>query len=166
MAEPPSKFVADAMLGSVARKLRIFGFDTLYFDEGSDDSLLAIAKRERRVLLTSDKQLFTRTQSAGFRALLVEGRTDRARLLSIQRQGGPGMSLRLGGGLQSRCAVCNGGLEQIGKRDAPAQEIPPKVLVRHRLFYRCAACSRLYWHGKHWVRLRRLSYSLKTKDFS
>ncbi len=30
------RFVADAMLGSLARKLRIFGFDTLYFREGPD----------------------------------------------------------------------------------------------------------------------------------
>jgi len=161
---PAPKFVADAMLGSLARKLRIFGFDTLYFKEGSDTALEALAKRERRVVLTSDKELFRRARSRQVRVILVEGKTDGARLLSVARQAGlqPG-SLR---GMTSRCAICNGELEAIGRKDAAASEIPPKVLSRHRLFFRCTSCSRLYWRGKHWERLRRLSSSLKTKDLT
>ncbi len=53
MGRPP-RFVADAMLGSLARKLRIFGFDTLYFKDGGDSELLKLAKSEGRILLTSD----------------------------------------------------------------------------------------------------------------
>jgi uncharacterized protein with PIN domain len=156
----PPRFVADAMLGSLARKLRIFGFDTLYFGEGGDPELEALAKKERRVILTSDKRLFTRSEGKGLGAILVEGTNDRARLRSIARQSGPGMTLRLGGGRPSRCAVCNGELVVIGKRDAASTDIPSKVLARHRLFYTCNSCSRFYWRGKHWERLRRLSYSL------
>jgi len=158
------RFVADAMLGSLARKLRIFGFDTLYFKEGNDADLETLAERERRAILTSDKPLFAHSHRKGIRALLVEGTTDRARLLSVVRQAEPGMELRLGRGRASRCAVCNGELEVIAKREAATAKIPARVLARHRLFYRCISCSRCYWRGKHWERLRRLSYSLKTKD--
>jgi uncharacterized protein len=161
-----TRFIADAMLGSLARKLRIFGFDTLYFEEGSDDALMAIAKREKRVILTADKTLFGRAQRIGFPAYLVEGATDRARLLSVQRQAGPVMAFRVGKGQVSRCAVCNGELEAIDKCEAAEEMVPGKVLARHRLFYRCTSCSRLYWHGGHWGRVRRLSYSLKTKDLT
>ncbi len=156
------------MLGSLARKLRIFGFDTLYFSEGGDAELQALARRERRVILTSDKGLFANSESRGLRAIFVEGKTDRERLRSIITRAGPGATLRLGGRSASRCAVCNGELKVMGRRVAAASdvEIPPKVLARHRLFYVCSSCSRCYWRGKHWERLRRLSYSLKTKDLT
>jgi len=164
--KPPPRFIADAMLGTVARKLRIFGFDTVYFSEGGDLELEALAKKERRIVLTSDRPLFARSESVGFRAILVDGKTDKARLRSIMRQAGPGMVLRVGGGRASRCAVCNGELEAIGRLGAAEAKIPPKVIARHRLFYRCRSCSRYFWRGRHWERLRRLSYSLKTKDLT
>jgi len=165
MKSPP-KFIADAMLGTVARKLRIFGFDTVYFSEGGDPELEALARKEGRVILTSDRRLLAHSEGRGLQAILVEGKTDGARLRSVARQAGPGMTLRLGGGRASRCAVCNGELELIGRREAVASKIPPKVLARHRLFYVCRSCSRYYWRGKHWDRLRRLSYSLNAKDLT
>jgi uncharacterized protein len=160
------RFVADAMLGSLARKLRIFGFDTAYFAEGGDLELEALARREKRVILTSDRGLFAHTAGRGIAAILVQGRTDGARLRAVAKQLGPGTAMRLGGGRASRCAVCNGELERIGRKEAAARNVPPKVLARHRLFYRCGSCSRCYWRGKHWARLRRLSYSLDAKDLT
>ena len=165
-AKRPPRFVADAMLGSLARKLRIFGFDTAYFSEGGDAELEALGRREGRVILTSDRRLFAHSGGSGTRAVLVEGKTDGARLRSVARQAGRGVRLRLGGGRPSRCAVCNGELELIGKREAAASKIPPKVVARHRLFFVCKSCSRRYWRGRHWDRLRRLSYSLDTKDLT
>ena len=162
----PPKFIADAMLGSLARKMRIFGFDTLYFVGGGDAELEDLARVGKRVILTSDRPLFKHAQGRGLRVFLVEGKTDRARLLSVQKQTGLGIALGMGKGRESRCAVCNSELEVIEKRDDAANAIPPKVIGRHRLFYRCPSCSRLYWRGKHWARLRRLSYSLKTKDLT
>jgi uncharacterized protein len=162
MPHPP-KFLADAMLGSLARKLRIFGFDTAYFKEGEDAELEAEARRERRVILTSDKLLFAHARAKGLRAVLVAGRSDRARLLSVQAQVGPGHGFPIGAAMGSRCAACNGELMRIGKKGAAAADLPPKVVARHRLFYRCTSCSRLYWRGGHWGRLRRLSSSLRTK---
>jgi uncharacterized protein len=50
-------FLADAMLGSVARKLRIFGFDTLYIKHTHDDEILKIAIEDNRAILTCEKEL-------------------------------------------------------------------------------------------------------------
>src|SRR5580704_8121918 len=85
------RFIADAMQGTLARKLRIFGFDTLYFREGADSDLEKIARHEGRIILTSDKALYQHSRTRGVRAILVEGRTDRARLISISRQGEQGV---------------------------------------------------------------------------
>jgi uncharacterized protein len=163
--ERRQRFVADAMLGSLARKLRIFGFDTEYFREGGDDALRALARREGRTILTSDKALFELSRREGLGAYLIEGRTDRERLLSVRGQA-HGLSFRIGKGGASRCAMCNGELELLRRREAAALPVPPKALARHRLFYRCTVCSGLYWHGRHWERLRRLSYSVRAKDLT
>src|SRR6185437_14447077 len=80
----PTRFVVDAMLGSFARKLRIFGFDALYFGSGPDAELLQVAKADRRIILTSDRMLW---EDAIARkrvpAFLVQGKNDRARLVSL-----------------------------------------------------------------------------------
>ena len=160
------RFVADAMLGSLARKLRIFGYDTLYFKAGEDAELEGLAKSEGRTLLTSDRLLYAHSRRKGVGAFLLEGSTDRARLLSVMRQAGPSMHVRQGGGRSSRCAICNGELAVISKKDAAVALVPSKVIARHRLFYECGSCSRCYWHGGHWERLRRLARSLETKDLT
>ena len=157
------KFIADAMLGSLARKLRIFGFDTVYFKEGRDITLQNIAKSDRRIILTSDEALCASSQRDGLPAILVRGRTDQQRLSAVVQQAGPDFVLRMRDPSLSRCAVCNGELEKIDKADAAEMGVPPKVLTRHRLFYRCSSCSRMYWRGRHWQRLWRLARSLKTK---
>jgi uncharacterized protein len=162
MPRPP-KLVADAMLGSLARKLRIFGFDTAYFKEGGDAKLETQARKEGRLIITSDKSLFEHSRANGLQAVLVAGRTDRARLLSVLTQAGPDMTSHLGKRPASRCAVCNGELKVLAKKEAAKTKIPAKVLARHRLFYKCKSCSRFYWRGRHWERLRRLSSMLKTK---
>lgn len=143
------------MLGSLARKLRIFGFDTVYF-KGNDRELERLAKDEARVILTCDRALVGHASRLGVKAILVEGRTDRARLASVGRKVG---FHRSG---PSRCAVCNGDLEVVSKAEA-SSTVPPRVAARHRVFFRCPECGRLYWKGGHWSRLRRLSRAL-TKD--
>src|SRR5208283_689191 len=48
------RFVADVMLGSLARWLRILGFDTIYFRVIDDNELIKIALQQERILLTRD----------------------------------------------------------------------------------------------------------------
>jgi len=55
------RFLADAMLGRLARWLRILGYDVEYFP-GEDDELVHQARREGRILLTRDTRLVRRHQ--------------------------------------------------------------------------------------------------------
>ena len=48
------RFIADVMLGSLARWLRILGFDTIYFRAIDDNELIKIARQQERTLLTRD----------------------------------------------------------------------------------------------------------------
>src|SRR5919198_6027169 len=99
-AEP--RFVADVMLGKLARWLRALGYDTLCFRDAPDARLLGIALRERRQLLTRDAALALRAGELG--RLVRAGDLD-AQLREVVTACG----LEAGGAL-SRCLECNGPL--------------------------------------------------------
>ena len=48
------------MLGKIAKKLRMFGFDTLYFADTDDNAIINICLDEKRVFLTKDRELYKR----------------------------------------------------------------------------------------------------------
>jgi uncharacterized protein with PIN domain len=76
------KFVVDSMHGTLARKLRIFGFDTVH-DQLSDDTLLEIGRRERRVIVTSDRDLHRTAQKNGLNSVLLECENDEDRIFTL-----------------------------------------------------------------------------------
>ncbi len=152
-----TRFVADAMLGSLARKLRIFGFDTSYYHLGEDAGLVKLAKTEGRIVLTADRSLAAAAEKKGVRCFLLTGSTDSGRLRQISaqaREAGAGLSKG-----PSRCAVCNGALARVSGE--ARREFPAGVEERHRLLYRCGDCGRRYWRGAHWKKLRRLAAVLQ-----
>src|SRR4051812_25109978 len=50
-------FLADAHLGGLARFLRMLGFDTLYENGISDEAIRRLAREEKRIVLTRDREL-------------------------------------------------------------------------------------------------------------
>lgn len=64
-------FMADAMLGKIARKLRMFGFDTIYDPNIDDIDILASAKCKGRIVLTSDRLLFNKCKKNGVDTILI-----------------------------------------------------------------------------------------------
>jgi uncharacterized protein with PIN domain len=141
------------MLGSLARKLRMFGFDTTYEKMGSDKDLLRKARQQDRVLLTSDRSLAMVGTARAIAVILVEGDDDKSRISSLLATArNKGIELARG---ESRCAACNGGLLRATKPNLNGR-VPDAVLRRHRLYFVCETCDKIYWKGSHWKRLRSL----------
>jgi uncharacterized protein with PIN domain len=70
-AEPP-RFLADAMLGALARWLRILGFDCAYEADIADETLVRRAVAERRAILTRDRALPDEWRVSGVHVLSSE----------------------------------------------------------------------------------------------
>lgn len=160
MTQRAPRFFADAMLGSVARKLRIFGFDTLYVAHVPDDEILKIGIEQGRVILTADKEFFKRVVKAGAAGVLVSGADDIEDLVHILAKNGV-TSVGLAG-IGSRCSACNGLLEQ--RTSAQVKNyLPGRVAELQSEFYQCNACRKLYWEGGHLGRIRALAKSVTSK---
>lgn len=140
------QFVADCMLGKLARWLRLSGYNVYYRRDAVDEELLKVAERDGRVLLTRDGALAERARKLGIKAVLVESNSIEEQLIQLARA--LGLSYE-GTPARSLCPVCNGELEGIGKEEA-AKLVPKGVLSAHQEFYRCTACGKVYWEGSHW----------------
>jgi uncharacterized protein with PIN domain len=155
-----NKFIADAMLGSLARKLRILGFDTKYHRSGSDHELEEIAINEGRVMLTSDRILWKKSHDELIPVLLITGKNDRERLIRLLEQASANsITLKQN---EARCAVCNGELLKV-RKEMLKNKLPDELLEKHRLYFTCKDCGKVYWRGRHWSRLRRLFIILNSK---
>ena len=71
------------MLGKIARKLRILGFDTIYIQNIEDRKILDLLIQTKRILLTSDKELFYRAQKYNCRSIFINKNTEIENLVTI-----------------------------------------------------------------------------------
>jgi len=142
--DTPPRLLVDAMLGRLARWLRLMGYDAAYWRDGSDSALARRACAEGRLIVTRDHQLAGRR---GVRAILVASESldeQIAEVRAVLRSLAPGNPDPF-----SRCPECNGKLEDL-PADAARDLVPPYVWHTQSLFHRCLDCSRVYWKGTHW----------------
>jgi uncharacterized protein with PIN domain len=132
--------MADNMLGTLAKWLRVAGVDCDYADGMEDDDLVEVAL-SGRLVLTRDRLLARR---CGDHGLLVTSVELEAQLLEVLRV----MPALLDGTPLSRCLVCNVPVEQASPGDVEGT-VPQGVLERHQEFWVCPRCGRAYWVGTH-----------------
>ncbi len=134
------RFIADTMLGRLARWLRLMGCDVEYPRRATDDELLFMALVERRKLLTRDVAL---AKKAGAAAYLVRANSLWDQLREVASQFGLRMELRL-----RRCPVCNGEVVEV-PRESVEGAVPRYTFLTHRRFWRCSRCGKIFWRGSH-----------------
>ncbi len=126
-----TRFVADAHLGRLAAYLRMLGFDALYRKDFKDDELAALSSRERRILLTRDRDLLKRrTVTHGH---YVHEISPRLQLAEIVERFDLARSIKP----FTRCMKCNRILERAGRLS------------------QCRDCGNLYWEGSHYRRMEK-----------
>lgn len=143
MSSAPPRFIADCMLGKLARWLRILGFDAAYERAIADAELVERAIAEERILLTKDTRLVKRRRMPRF--LLVESQDPSEQL----RQTVETFDLRVDtAGFLRRCILCNEPTREIPREEA-RPGVPPYVYETQEKFARCPICRRIYWRATH-----------------
>jgi hypothetical protein len=135
------KLLADSMLGSLGKWLRLLGYDTAIARRETDAELVHLARAEGRVLLTRDRELARRQ---GLQIVLIGDDQLAAQLAQVARSlplppPEPG----------TRCAHCNAPLV-LASAGEVAGDVPAYVLQTQSVFRRCPTCGRVYWRGTHW----------------
>lgn len=142
------KFLCDQMLGTLAKWLRIYGFDTYYVNSEMDDAkLLEISKNENRILITRDKKLIQSARRENLKTIEIKT-TD------IDKQ----ISNILGDietdktKILSRCILCNTKVEEIKKENVKGK-VPERVFNNNEKFWFCMKCNKIYWKGSHYEKM-------------
>lgn len=132
------------MLGTLARWLRILGYDALYDPALDDHDLVRLARAGDRILLTRDRPL---AQRPGLRVLLIDSDGLDAQLHQVIAE----LDLAPDGAF-SRCPICNEPLLPL-EREAAQARVPAYVAQTQQSFKHCPSCGRVYWRGTHWQRM-------------
>jgi len=134
-------FVADVMVGKLARWLRVLGCDVVYSNDLDDDAIVRIAEAENRIILTRDNGLIARKSVP--RYIFIENDHYREQVRQVVETCGLKEFK-----VFSRCLECNTPLQDVDK-EAVFEKIPPFVYLTQDRFAACPDCGRVYWHGTH-----------------
>lgn len=142
------KILCDQMLGTLAKWLRLFGFDVFYAnDKLSDDELLQIALKEKRVIISRDKELIIRGKKKNLITILIKTTDIDEQLCQILKISPIDENTVL-----SRCNLCNTVLEQIDKSSVE-EFVPKKIFENNKDFWYCNKCKKYYWKGSHYNKI-------------
>lgn len=151
MCEPQMsdiKFILDVHLGKLAKFLRLFGFDASCDTDLNDLEIIRFSLSESRIILTRDKDLLlSKDVINGYRILSQkpdEQLKEVFRKYDLANHINP----------FTRCTICNGLLEEVPKEEI-IHRLFPGTSEFYSEFKMCEQCSRIYWEGSHYERMRK-----------
>ncbi len=137
------KFICDSHLGKLSKYLRMLGFDTLFANQNSIDQIIELSLSQNRIILSRNHRLVKHrlvTRSLWVRSFdPLEQIRDVVFQLDLQNSISP----------LTRCIVCNGRLEKIGK-DKIQNRLEEETANNFNDFYICRQCGKIYWKGSHY----------------
>ena len=141
------KFILDVHLGTLAKYMRILGFDSLYKNNYKDEEIVDISLKEKRTILTRDRGILKRSEvTHGY--WIRSSKTDEQIIEVIKR-----FDLKEEIKELSRCLLCNSLLRKISKEKV-IDRLPRKVKEFHNEFYYCKNCDKIFWKGSHYTKMK------------
>ena len=145
------KFIADGMLGKLTRWLRMLGHNVKYSNKLDDAQLITIAKKERRILLTRDLELYQQATAKGVDAFYLNGVTEEERLAELAKRFNIKLDIDM---TTSRCPKCNARVKPVPK-DNVRDKVEKSTFTYYSDFWECSKCGQIYWQGAHWTRIKK-----------
>ncbi len=136
------RFLLDVHLGTLARLLRLLGFDVYYRNDLEDAEIAHLAEETGRIVLSRDRELLKRKKIQ--HSLLIASTDPFQQLVQVLS------AFELFDTMKpfSRCSACGEYLEQVTEEQVYDQ-LPQAVRNKYTIFYRCPACGKLFWKGDH-----------------
>ena len=148
----PSRFLCDVHLYTLAKRLRLLGFDTAYNPEWHDPELAEISQNEKRTLLSRDRGLLMRNQVES--GLLIRNTDPELQIIELLERLGITEAIHP----FTRCLSCNGLLkladidsEHFKKNLLP--QIPESVRQWCTEYRYCQSCLKVFWKGSHFSKM-------------
>jgi uncharacterized protein with PIN domain len=147
-------FVADRMLGKLAKGLRMLGYDTIYW-RGETKAILEVAKKGGRILLTRNKNLHGGRD--GPKVVFIYSDNPQEQLKELITE----LNLSIEDSrFTSRCLRCNGLLVPTRKEEVE-DRVPDFVYQTQKDFCHCKICGKIYWKGSHLQNMKRRIQKLR-----
>jgi len=138
------KFLCDQMLGTLAKWLRVYGFDTFFANSILEDKdLIEIAKKEQRALITRDKTLAQVARRENLKVFEIKSTDIDEQLKQVLRDINVDEKQFF-----SRCLLCNSPISLIDKNKVK-DKVPKLVYKNNQKFWYCSKCNKIYWKGSH-----------------
>lgn len=141
MGREKPKFLADEMLGRLAKWLRLLGYDTKYISRIPDPELLDLAEAEERSVLTRDTLLIRRKRCHNY--IFIRSDHWREQLKQVYIEAGLNCDAMF-----TMCPACNRPLHHVDKLSVEAR-VPAYVYATQERFSACEGCSRIFWAATH-----------------
>jgi uncharacterized protein with PIN domain len=146
------RFIVDTMLGTVARWLRILGYDTVYDREASDWQIIRRAELEGRIIVTRDRALHHKAIRSGVRSIYIPDAEMPTRLAYLALLAGIRLYIDHE---KTRCPEDNTPLVKVGKERVRGK-VPEAVYRLYSDFWLCEKCGKVYWIGSHWRMIEKI----------
>jgi uncharacterized protein with PIN domain len=142
VSDPTPRFLADRMLGRLAKWLRILGYDTAYLPQLSPEGVLREGRKQRRIILTRNTRLLRHKDVPPL--VFVHSDHFREQLRQVIEE----CHLDPEQQLLTRCIECNLALEAVAKGEVRSR-VPVYVWQTQETFRRCPRCNHIYWGATH-----------------
>jgi hypothetical protein len=116
-----------------------------------DAQLITISKKERRILLTRDLELYKQATAKGIDTFYLEGQTGEEKLARLADRFDIDLNIDMA---TSRCPKCNTRVKPIPKEKV-MNSVEKNTFAHYNEFWKCPKCGQIYWQGAHWVGLKR-----------
>lgn len=140
------KFVVDDMLGKLAKRLRLLGFDVVYPKITADSMIVKISKEENRIILTRDNGI---ARIKGLNVILIKSKKLDIQIKEVFQKGKFPLNKNL---MFTRCSVCNNPADPIEKEKIKSK-VPPLIYKMFEDFTYCPKCDKVYWKGTHYEKI-------------
>lgn len=154
------RFFLDAMLGNVAKKLRLLGFDARYSSNVSDEDLIQQSQIQERIIVSRDEKLVERAKRLGIKSILITSDDEIEQFRQLKQNVELGV-LEISGNV-ARCPRCNSDTRDI-ERDKVIGKVPDRVFELNSRFWICDVCDQIYWEGTHIQNLQKFVSKLNDK---